>query len=669
MGVITPSTFDPLKRRCNVRLQQGVPIVDADLNELDDIRKFELRAYLKWFVGDGVPEGNDGFRIDSIGPGEVDDVLIYSGFLGYPLGWPVTQELRALHRVGRCIVDGLDVIIDSSIRFKAQPLYGVNGLGATRIDAIPAIDGEVIVYLDVWERLVTIQEEPALVHTALGTESCVRMKREWAVRARAGTTAPTPGGPDYVTGHSYCGLAIITRRLVSGSPAPITQADIRDIRARALLMPPSTLIPDVLGVQAQEYRRGEGRPLMSMRSALNALVRGDVPAGPSFAITPPGMPSSGSMSALVDRDGSVEHMWTSYFVSGADMRASRVARNLEAPVSPTDLQVTSNGLTISVNAARLPNGDLVVVSTQSVSGDINAFFRRASTVEGLPAATDTQVSFVPSDDVAGCFVAVSGSLAGGGDVVFFWVQQNIVPSKWLWRYRRRRYTSSWAEADATWVDASGQTLSSTLANPGGFTVANAFHAAVDGDGVIWIAFKTEMNDTQYLRLIPSGTTPTINIFTPGGGLPAAQGSPFVLVDGSSAVWFFTYGEDATESSCVLLRRHVKSSGTWGFEYLLDTSATAGARWLCAARDRLGGIWLFWTTISDESRILFRRRDPETGQWGSPRQLGVPSDTNIVDSLPCAVIDEDQVLSLFWQRQTGNPAVSNEIYCKQMLIEI
>ena len=55
MAVITPDRFDPMLRYVNVRVQQGVPIVDADENERDDIRKFELRAFLKWFVGDGVP--------------------------------------------------------------------------------------------------------------------------------------------------------------------------------------------------------------------------------------------------------------------------------------------------------------------------------------------------------------------------------------------------------------------------------------------------------------------------------------------------------------------------------------------------------------------------------------------------------------------------------------
>ena len=63
MAVITPDTFDPLRSYISVRLQQGVPLVDADWNEAHDVRKFEVQAFLKWFVGNGVPEGNDGFRI------------------------------------------------------------------------------------------------------------------------------------------------------------------------------------------------------------------------------------------------------------------------------------------------------------------------------------------------------------------------------------------------------------------------------------------------------------------------------------------------------------------------------------------------------------------------------------------------------------------------------
>ena len=54
MGNFSRDTFNSLKHYVSVRLQQGVPIVDADWNEMDDIRRYELRAFLKWFVGDGV---------------------------------------------------------------------------------------------------------------------------------------------------------------------------------------------------------------------------------------------------------------------------------------------------------------------------------------------------------------------------------------------------------------------------------------------------------------------------------------------------------------------------------------------------------------------------------------------------------------------------------------
>ena len=63
MGNFSRETFDKLKHYVGVRLQKGVLIVDADWNEQEDIRRYELQAFLKWFVGNGVPKGNDGFRI------------------------------------------------------------------------------------------------------------------------------------------------------------------------------------------------------------------------------------------------------------------------------------------------------------------------------------------------------------------------------------------------------------------------------------------------------------------------------------------------------------------------------------------------------------------------------------------------------------------------------
>src|SRR5262245_43048405 len=125
MGIITPDTFNPISAYCNVRLQQGVPLVDADVNELDDIRKFEVRALLKWFVGNGIPDGNDGFRIAAAAVPAPDDFQILAGaqLTGAPPGSPgPALNAFVLQSFGRCIVDGLDVIIGSNTTYKAQVL-------------------------------------------------------------------------------------------------------------------------------------------------------------------------------------------------------------------------------------------------------------------------------------------------------------------------------------------------------------------------------------------------------------------------------------------------------------------------------------------------------------------------------------------------------------------
>ncbi|HEX8696573.1 MAG TPA: DUF6519 domain-containing protein [Longimicrobium sp.] len=67
MGNFSRNTFDPRKHYASVRLQQGVPLVDADWNEMDDIRRHEVRHVLRSFVGDAAAVADDGFRIAPLG--------------------------------------------------------------------------------------------------------------------------------------------------------------------------------------------------------------------------------------------------------------------------------------------------------------------------------------------------------------------------------------------------------------------------------------------------------------------------------------------------------------------------------------------------------------------------------------------------------------------------
>lgn len=174
MANISRDTFYKMKHYVSVRLQQGVPLVDADWNEMEDIRRFELQAFLKWFIGNGVPAGNDGFCIKGID--NVENDFIIKGGDGTPEG------------AGRCLVEGWDVINESDLNYTHQPLYQNATLAAKwNVDPLleltaPDESHADLVYLDIWEREVNEQEDPNLVNSAIGVPTCVRFKREWVVR-------------------------------------------------------------------------------------------------------------------------------------------------------------------------------------------------------------------------------------------------------------------------------------------------------------------------------------------------------------------------------------------------------------------------------------------------------------------------------------------------------
>ena len=320
MAVITTSTFNPLKARCNVRLQQGVPIVDADWNELDDIRKFQLRSYLKWFVGDGIPNDGAAFKIDPASPVAADDFIVRFGGT-VPQG--VTNFDLAMRHAGRAIVDGMNIIITADLNFKAQSLPAA--LGVPAIAAMPTAAGDIAVYLNVWERLLTAQEEPALVLSGIGTESCARMERRWCVRTRAGKVLPKSGDVDFITDHSYYLLAVINRPSLN---APIQLANIQDnrhvrlslasVETRLAKLEQQLLVPKFLP-SPNQFDPKFGTPgtkikLLGSNLAIDGLVvkfgtvvasTSDVTSSQLFAIVPTGMPVAAVKIMIQTNGGSV----------------------------------------------------------------------------------------------------------------------------------------------------------------------------------------------------------------------------------------------------------------------------------------------------------------------------------------------------------------------------
>ena len=202
MGNFSRNTFDPLKNYVGVRLQQGVPVLDADWNELNDVTRQELYDAFSLTFADGIQPGSSDLEVRS--RPEPNDFDVFAG---------------------AALVRGRLVRVRNNLRYSTQPW--TNPQRATRDGvavipplttppgppegAPPRID---IVYLDVWDREVGSAEDTNLINPAIGVETCVRIKREAAVRVAEGTTT-LPSAP---AGHAFLPLALLRR--------PRTQAEI-----------------------------------------------------------------------------------------------------------------------------------------------------------------------------------------------------------------------------------------------------------------------------------------------------------------------------------------------------------------------------------------------------------------------------------------------------------
>jgi hypothetical protein len=642
MGVITPDRFNPIKAFCNVRLQQGVPLVDADVNELDDIRKFEVRAFLKWFVGDGVPDGNDGFRVAAAtSPAPDDFQILAGGQLSGPapdpnVPSPALNEF-ALQRCGRCIVDGLDVMIRADATYKGQPLYTAAAYGVPQVAPIPNVAGQVLVYLDVWERLIAPTDDGSLIVPPLGMETCARMKREWVVRTRLGTSVPVQGDADFLPSHSYYGLASVNRRMVSGSPAPILSTDITDLRERGLSIPPSTLITDVMGGTEIDYRRGLNRPAGSLRDAINALALGEVPSQARRPVAPDMDPSLAQYDAscAADPSGGVLAVWSReiagsqyIFVARLDTRNPsagftaplQIARGYSPPYSPLFLP----------HVLCLPGGDVLVsYGGDRGSGGADILFKRASSLAGLVAAAEQPVANTPGISEEWPFAVVSGNV-----VVFFYCRRS---GDGQWQRRRYQHVSD------TWLDTGGTDI--VGAN-------ESLHAAADDSGSVWVASVSEGgSDLRVFRLNVATNVADLStiFFPPETAADYSVRHPFVLC-AAGKVWLFW---DSGLGGIY----YARWSGT-SWSPMAQLSYTAvNDRHPIAVLDPGGRIALVFARKvlpkklygPNDLDLYLMHGDPNTGGWFPPAVVA----TSDGDNVPRGLVSASGSLWLLWLNELRN----------------
>ncbi|NIM14325.1 MAG: hypothetical protein GTO45_20005 [Candidatus Aminicenantes bacterium] len=192
-------TFDPAKAYTGIRLQKGVPLLDRDWNELEDIRRYAEVMLRKHYIGNGVPDENS-FKITAVDP-PGNDFRIAGG---------------------RCLVDGLEVENGVDFILYSQQ-EGVEAL------SVPSSARTDTVYLDVWiEEVTSIQDEALKNANDVRMQTCIRHKLEWRVRV-------TEGNKSYVQEafHHYYPVAKIHR---NNEKDTIEPADIEDLRITGLAL-------------------------------------------------------------------------------------------------------------------------------------------------------------------------------------------------------------------------------------------------------------------------------------------------------------------------------------------------------------------------------------------------------------------------------------------------
>lgn len=248
---------DPNKRAADaaakhyvaVRLQQAVPVLDADWNLLEDLRRSEMERLASLFIGDGVPVGSDGFHI--LAPTQ-----------------PATQPNDFVIRGGTCVVGGKLTVNDADTSYATQPNFGNANLVPPLVPlTTPPADKTFIVYLDVFEEEVDSLVDPGLIDVRIGIETAIRLKRNWAVRvARVPEDFPLPAPPP---GHLFLQLAQLKR---TANTAGITAAMITDLRDTQLSIKRKVEVRDSGGNIVVDNARFQ-QMLQNTRDNLLALIR------------------------------------------------------------------------------------------------------------------------------------------------------------------------------------------------------------------------------------------------------------------------------------------------------------------------------------------------------------------------------------------------------------
>jgi hypothetical protein len=188
----TVLTTNQNKGYVGIQIEQGVPVLDRDLNLIHDFLAAAVRSLLAKYIGDGV---------------------LGSGFLIQALS-VAANNFRI--SAGTALVGGIEATFPATINYTDQP-----GLPAL---TIPGSTRQDMVFLDVSLSEVDGSVDPDLTNSGdVGVQTSVRLKVNRLVRIAEGTTVvPTPAA-----GHLHFALARLNRPVTSTTILPSMITDLR----------------------------------------------------------------------------------------------------------------------------------------------------------------------------------------------------------------------------------------------------------------------------------------------------------------------------------------------------------------------------------------------------------------------------------------------------------
>jgi hypothetical protein len=189
-----------------IHIEQGVPILDRDLNLLHDLAAHAVRNIAARYIGDGGGSAATGFLITALPAGQNAN--------DFSIGADPGATFPA-----HCLVGGIEVQLKQALKYSKQAEHPA----LTK----PAADRTDLVYLDVWiTEADGFTDEDLRNERDVGLQTSVRLKAHWAVRVAEGTTTLPP-----LDGHNRYPLATLAR--TAGKDA-IEQPMITDLRRTRL---------------------------------------------------------------------------------------------------------------------------------------------------------------------------------------------------------------------------------------------------------------------------------------------------------------------------------------------------------------------------------------------------------------------------------------------------